>query len=281
MTAWDFIICDVFTDKALAGNQLAVFPNASHIPERYLQKLARETNFSETTFVYPPTRGGDARVRIFTPGSELPFAGHPILGTATVLGLARDATSITLECKRGIVPVTLTLGKNRADGWMVQPIPRVSRFSQAAALCRALGVKRSLLPVEVYDNGIQHVYVNVATEAEVAALRPDAAKLAALAPAIGVNCFAGRGKRWKTRMFASDLGVSEDPATGSAAGPLCAHLVRHGVIASGTRIEIRQGAEVGRPSLLLARVTGDAKRIERQEVGGSAIVVGRGSFDVS
>ena len=281
MTAWKFKICDVFTEVALAGNQLAVFPDAARIPEKMLQKLARETNFSETVFCYAPKKGGDARVRIFTPGNELPFAGHPILGTATVLGLLRRRTSIVLECGRGNVPVTLSLGKNRARGWMVQPLPQVKRFPQAAALCRALGVKRSVLPVEIYDNGIQHVYVMVATEAEVAALRPDAARLARVAPSIGVNCFAGRGKHYKTRMFAADMGVAEDPATGSAAGPLCAHLVRHGLIASGTQIEIRQGAEIGRPSLLLARVTATRERIERQEVGGSAIVVGEGSFDIS
>lgn len=276
--SWEFVLCDVFTEVPLAGNQLAVFPDARVIPERRLQKLARETNFSETVFVYPPRGRGDARIRIFTPGTELPFAGHPILGTATVLGLARGTSAIVLECKRGPVPVTLEPGKNRARGWMVQPIPEVRRFARASELCRALGVKRSLLPVEVYDNGIQHVYVNVGTEAEVAALRPDAARLAELAPHVGVNCFAGAGTRWKTRMFAADMGVSEDPATGSAAGPLAAHLVRHGVIRSGTRIEIRQGAEIGRPSKLLARVTAAEGRITRQEVGGTTIVVGRGVF---
>lgn len=281
MTAWKFVICDVFTPVVLAGNQLAVFPDAAKIPEKRLQQLARETNFSETTFVYPPRQGGDAHVRIFTPGHELPFAGHPILGTATVLGLARRKKKLTLECGRGPVPVTLSLGKNRADGWMVQPIPRVTRFKEAQALCQALGVKRSVLPVELYDNGIRHVYVTVETEDEVAALRPDPARLARVAPGIGVNCFAGRGTRWKTRMFAADMGVAEDPATGSAAGPLCAHVVRHGLVKSGAQIEIRQGAEIGRPSLLLARVTATDGKIERQEVGGTAIVVARGSFDIS
>lgn len=278
---WKFVVCDVFTPVALAGNQLAVFTDASSIPEKRLQQLARETNFSETTFVYPPKKGGDAHVRIFTPGHELPFAGHPILGTATVLGLARRKKNIVLECGRGLVPVTLVLGKNRADGWMVQPIPKVSRFANAAGLCAALGVERSCLPVELYDNGIRHVYVTLETEGEVAALRPDGARLARVAPGIGVNCFAGRGTRWKTRMFAADMGVAEDPATGSAAGPLCAHVVRHGLVKSGTQIEIRQGAEIGRPSLLLARVTAKDGVIEKQEVGGSAIIVARGTFDIS
>ncbi len=121
------------------------------------------------------------------------------------------------------------------------------------------------------------MYVELASEEEVAALQPDLRALAEL-EGLGANCFAGLGSRWKTRMFAPALGVSEDPATGSAAGPLAVHLARHGRIAFGEEIEIRQGAEVGRPSLLHARAAGSAERIERVEVGGSAVIVARGEF---
>jgi len=279
MSAWAFTICDVFTQEPLAGNQLAVFTDAREIPEGRLGPIAREMNFSETVFVYPPQGEGDARIRIFTPARELPFAGHPILGTAAVLGLARGAGEIRLETRAGIVPVTLQMrGPRQVFGWMRQPVPTVASFTDAPALLGLLGITRPALPVEVYDNGVQHVYVAFEREEDVARLSPDFAALRRLAPDVGVNCFAGHGARWKTRMFAPGSGVAEDPATGSAAGPLAVHLLRHGLIASGEEIEISQGAEVGRPSRLHARVTGTPEHIERVEVGGSAVVVAQGEF---
>ncbi len=123
------------------------------------------------------------------------------------------------------------------------------------------------------------MYVALGSEEEVAALRPDRSRLLELG-GIGVNCFAGAGSRWKTRMFAPGHGVDEDPATGSAAGPLALHLARHGRIGFGAEIEIAQGAEIARPSTLYARVEGSADAVERIEVGGSAVVVARGEFRV-
>lgn len=279
MSAYCYTICDVFTDHPLAGNQLAVFPDAREIPEARLQPLAREINFAETVFAYPPAAGGHARIRIFTPGRELPFAGHPVLGSAFVLGTPLNSEEIRLETGRGIVPVRLQrAGRRITFGWMSQPIPSVVAFGDAASLLRALGVERSTLPVEVYDNGVQHVFVTLDTEDAVARLAPDLDALARLLPAHGANCFAGRGRRWKTRMFGPGLGVAEDPATGSAAGPLAVHLVRHGRIAFGEEIEIAQGAEIGRPSTLHARVEGRDDRVERVAVGGSAVIVGQGEF---
>jgi trans-2,3-dihydro-3-hydroxyanthranilate isomerase len=116
------------------------------------------------------------------------------------------------------------------------------------------------------------------SEEAVAALEPDLTALARLPGVLGVNCFAGEGTRWKTRMFAPGGGVPEDPATGSAAGPLACHLLRHGLVESGAELEISQGLEIKRPSTLYARVVGSAGRIDRVEVGGSAVVVARGEF---
>jgi trans-2,3-dihydro-3-hydroxyanthranilate isomerase len=124
------------------------------------------------------------------------------------------------------------------------------------------------------------VYVALADEALLAALSPDLRALARLEGSFGVSCFAGAGQRWNTRMFAPALGVAEDPATGSAAGPLAFHLARHGRIDWGVPIDIRQGAEIGRPSLLRARVEGSPERLERITVGGSAVVVARGEYRV-
>jgi trans-2,3-dihydro-3-hydroxyanthranilate isomerase len=272
MATFRFVIADVFTEAPLVGNQLAVFTDAREVPEERLQPLAREINFSETVFVYPAAEDGHARIRIFTPVRELPFAGHPVLGTAFVLGGPLQLDELRLETGRGIVPIRLERDGSRiVFGWMRQPAPEVRPFERAEELLQTLGV-RSELPVERYDNGVPHVYVALGSEDEVAALQPDLGRLDL--DVVGVNCFAGAGSSWKMRMFAPGVGVAEDPATGSAAGPLALLLARHGRIDFGEEIVISQGAEVGRPSTLHAV----ARSPEDIEVGGSAVVVARGEF---
>jgi trans-2,3-dihydro-3-hydroxyanthranilate isomerase len=274
-----YVVADVFTDRPLAGNQLAVFTDAREIPDDLLQPLAREINYSETVFVYPPTGEGDVRIRIFTPMTEMLFAGHPVLGTAFVLGGPLQRTEVRLETGAGLVPVALEReGPRIVFGRMSQPIPKIEGYDREAELVSALGVERSELPVELYDIGIRHVFVALSSESAVAALDPDLSDLARLTGYVGAVCFAGTGLRWKARMFAPGDGVPEDPATGSAAGPLAVHLARHGRIAFGDEIEITQGVEIGRPSTLYARAEGSGGAIERVEVGGSAVVVARGEF---
>lgn len=271
MPALRYVVADVFTDVPLTGNQLAVFTDARDIPEEQLQPLAREMAFSETVFVLPAEGSGHVRIRIFTPQTELPFAGHPVLGSAFVLAAPLQLEEIRLETGSGVVPVRLEReGARIVFGRMEQPYPVVEPFPDPTLLA-ALGLERSELPIEVYDNGVRHVYVAVDSEQRVAELAPDLQALSLLP--VGVNCFAGAGGNWKTRMFSPGLGVAEDPATGSAAGPLAVHLVRHGLVEPGKEIEIAQGAELGRPSTLYARADDSAV-----EVGGSAVVVARGEF---
>ena len=276
-----YVLCDVFTDTPLTGNQLAVFTDGRGLDDETMQSIARELKLSETTFVFPAEQGGHAKVRIFTPATELPFAGHPTLGTAFVLAAPMQLLEIRLETGMGIVPVLLEReGARIVFGRMEQPLPSIEPFEPEAELLSALGVQRSELPVERYDNGAQHVYVALGSEDEVARLRPDLNRLAGLEGVVGVNCFAGADGRWKTRMFAPASGVPEDPATGSAAGPLALHLARHGRIAFGDEIEITQGVEINRPSTLYARADGSADNVERVEVGGSAVVIARGDLQV-
>jgi trans-2,3-dihydro-3-hydroxyanthranilate isomerase len=161
---------------------------------------------------------------------------------------------------------------------MQQPIPTWQPYERAEELLAALRVEQSKLPVEAYRNGPLHVYVMLDSEEAVAALKPDLSALADLVE--GVNCFAGSGNRWKTRMFGPALGVPEDPATGSAAGPLAVHLARHGVIGFGDEIEIHQGAEIARPSVLYARANGASDRVDGVEVAGAAVVVAHGEYTV-
>jgi trans-2,3-dihydro-3-hydroxyanthranilate isomerase len=278
-----FQILDVFTDTPLAGNQLAVFPDADAdaVPEHLLQPLAREINFSETVFVYPPSDPANtARMRIFVPVAEIPFAGHPVLGTAVALAARRNLSEVRLETGQGLVPVTVT----GTHGVMRQPLPSIEPYAKADGLLRALGLERSELPVEIYDNGIQHVYVTLPAVADVLALRPDLGALVDLEPdsdgVVGFNCIAGEGDSFTTRMFAPADGVAEDAATGSAAGPLACHLARHGRIGWGQQITISQGEVIGRPSTLLARAEGGEDGITGVEVAGDAVLVGEGSFSL-
>ena len=275
-----YFVVDVFTDTPLEGNQLGVFTDARGFSGERMQRLAREVNFAETVFILPAEADGDVRMRIFTPAAELPFAGHPVLGTAFVVGSALRRDTVRLETGLGVVPVELDRkGERIVFGWMEQPIPTWSPYERQAELLEAIGVERSLLPVEAYPNGPLHVYVQLDDEDAVARLRPNLAALGELG-GICANCFAGSGSRWKTRMFAPGLAVPEDPATGSAAGPLAVHLARHGRIGFGDQIEIRQGAEIGRPAILHARAEGAADKVRRVRVGGSAVIVARGDFRV-
>jgi trans-2,3-dihydro-3-hydroxyanthranilate isomerase len=274
-----YVVADVFTDVPLEGNPVAAFEDAAGLDAALMQRAARELNLSETVFVLPA--GGDdhdAHIRIFTPGLELPFAGHPVLGTAFVLGERLGLNTVRLKTAAGVVGVELRRADGRVVfGEMAQPVPTWTAFDRADELLAAVGATRSELPIEVYDNGPRHVYVRLPDEAAVAELAPDIATLGRLG-AVGVSCFAVDGARVKTRMFGPGLGVAEDPATGSAAGPLAVHLARHGVIDFGERVEIRQGAEIGRPSILYAQAHGSPERVDRVLVGGAAVVVARGEY---
>jgi trans-2,3-dihydro-3-hydroxyanthranilate isomerase len=275
-----YFVLDVFTSEPLQGNQLGVFVDGRPLSDGQMQRIAREMNFAETVFLLPAREGGDAWVRIFTPWRELPFAGHPVLGTAFVVGQARGTDAVRLETGLGLIAVALERAADRVTfGRMQQPIPQAEPFERHLELLRAIGVESSLLPVELYRNGPPHVYVRLPSAEAVAALRPDMAALKDLD--VAANCFAGRGRSWKTRMFYPAAGIPEDPATGSAAGPLAVHLVRHGEIAHGDEIEIRQGEEVGRPSLLYAVVAGEGDRFDSVEVGGAAVIVAKGQMRIA
>lgn len=272
-----YVVLDVFTAEPLEGNQLAVFLDGSLFPEARLQAVARELNLAETVFVLPPEGSGDVRLRIFTPQRELPFAGHPVLGTAVAVGVALDRDRVRLETRQETVAVALER-RNGKGGFaritQVAPIPQT--YEAPEELLAALGVAASLLPIEVYRNGPRHVFVAADGPAAVSAVQPDHDALAELG--ICANVVARDGTRWKTRMFAPALGVREDAATGSAAGPLALHLARHGWIGFGEEIEIHQGAELGRPSVLYARADGTAEEPTALSLAGAVVIVAQGSF---
>jgi trans-2,3-dihydro-3-hydroxyanthranilate isomerase len=276
MTSYRYVFADVFTDTPLTGNQLAVFTDARGLDDETMQALALEIGFSETVFVLPAEEGGTARVRIFNPVYEMAFAGHPILGTAFVLGAPLQLGVVSLETGAGIVPVALERDESGriVFGRMTQPVPRVEPVDEPEQVLAAVAAERATLPVELYDNGARHIVVTLGDADELASLRPNGAAIAGF-DITGVNCVAGSGTSWRSRMFWAN---GEDPATGSAAGPIACHLARHGLLAWGEEIVITQGVEMGRPSRLHARADGGGGLIDAVEVGGSAVVVARGEY---
>ena len=279
----EFLVADVFTDTPLEGNQLGIFLDGRGLSHDMMLKATREMNFAETVFFLPPDDPkADAHVRIFTPGGELPFAGHPTLGSAWVLAELLKKPLITLRTGAGLIPVELDRdGDGDGEvtfGWMSQPIPDWGPYEQTAELFDALGTtgKPGGLPVVWYRNGPLNAYVEISGEEALNALEPDMQRLKRIP--VNVSCFTQTRDGVTTRMFAPALNVPEDPATGSAAGPLAVHLARHGRIKFAAVIEIRQGACIHRPSVLYARADGTENTVERVLVGGRAVVVARGEY---
>jgi trans-2,3-dihydro-3-hydroxyanthranilate isomerase len=267
-----YTLVDVFTDRALAGNPLAVFTDAGGVPDDLLQALARELNLSESAFLLRAAGDATARVRIFTPRRELPFAGHPVVGTAYVI--ARSTPIATVRLETGVGPIDVDV--EREGGFvsrcvMTQPAPSFSPFGEHAALEAALGAPLAGDPV-VGDNGLRCLLAPVG---DTASLAPDLAALGRL-DAMTVACFEPPGDGTiRARVFAPAAGVPEDPATGSAAGPLAEHAVAAGLLPAG-RIAIRQGIELGRPSLLEV----DVEPGRPPRVGGACVAVARGTFEL-
>jgi trans-2,3-dihydro-3-hydroxyanthranilate isomerase len=278
------VLLDVFTERRFTGNQLAVFLDGPSVPEELRQDVAREIGFSETVFCDPPSHptAGDVRARIFTPAVELPFAGHPVLGTAVALAAERGLTPgavVTLEC--GIGPVPVELDDTASGGWMRQPVPSIERWPDEGAIRDALGVREAALagPIDVYDNGPTHLVVAVEDPDVVRRAAPDLGALARIAGTTGTSLCAMTGVDTAiTRMFVPGAGIPEDPATGSAAGPVGVHLLRNGQLAPGALLTLTQGVEMRRPSTLLVRVEGLPDAIAGVGVGGSAVVVGDLTF---
>lgn len=266
MGRYSYVICDVFTAQPLAGNALCVFTDARGLDAVAMQRLARETNLSETTFVFPAGDAeGDVAVRIFTPAAELPFAGHPLIGTAAVLGGSLPFERLTLATGSGPIAIDLDRRDGRVRGaTMVQPQPLFDALAEAPALCAALGL--SDRAVAVADNGTRTALVE-ATADELAGLAPDLAALGRVGGASTCLVYADDGgETVRARVFAPWEGIAEDPGTGSAAGPLAAHL--------GRSISILQGVEMGRPCEIEVELPEDG----RPRVTGAVTVVGRGYY---
>lgn len=288
MTRHEYTLVDVFTDKKFGGNQLAVFTDGRGIAAETMQAVAKELMIAETTFVLPKEKDGDHRVRIFTPGKELPFAGHPTVGTTWVLSGGKDGT-LKLELGVGTIAVTVKSGFVE----MEQPLPTFGPELATAdiypKLVAAIGVETCMgnPPTQVVSCGNAFLFAPMEMR-DVQNLDVNPPALAALlgeVGAMGVYAFtpletARPGSHVHGRMFPTGVGITEDPATGSAAGPLGAYLVRHGLAKPGETIVAEQGFELGRPSLLHVRIDGSRETIAGVHVGGNVVNVGGGWMDL-
>jgi trans-2,3-dihydro-3-hydroxyanthranilate isomerase len=270
-----YAVLDVFTDRPLEGNGLAVVHDADGVDDATMQRFARETRLSETTFVQSPAREeANYRNRIFTVRAELPFAGHPSLGTAVAVARERGDTETTYvqETGAGLQPVDVRLDGDVAYASMLQEPPSFGSEVDARHVLAAVGLvpgdAHRELPPQVVSTGLPTLIAPVTATRCVADAQPDFELIDVLAARHGADnlylvCIEGEGKA-RARMFTRFVEGGEDPATGSAAGPLCAYLAARG---RGSQVEITQGVEMGRPSRLLAEVEGDRPRVGGHVVG--------------
>jgi trans-2,3-dihydro-3-hydroxyanthranilate isomerase len=295
-----YLHVDVFTDRALEGNQLAVFPEPGGLSTAMMQAITREMNFSECTFIFPPERGGDVKMRIFTPGEELPMAGHPTVGSTFALAaegtIARGRKDFVFELGIGPTPISLEWnGDALSFAWMTQPLPKFGGVIVArGALAGAIGVNEpdltAGLPAQVVSCGVPFLFVSLTSRKAVDAIAIDRKALARCAKESGVEelptfFFTTDGRQDPdaaqtvySRMLAPSFGVSEDPATGGASGPLGCYLLEHKVVTpeAARNILSLQGVLMKRPSRVHISIDSEDHTITRVRVGGRSVLVGNG-----
>jgi len=301
--SYRYLHLDVFTDHVFGGNQLAVVLDGRGLSPQTMQAIAKEMAFSETTFVLPSERTGtDVRMRIFTPGDELPMAGHPTIGSAFALARAGviepGRQRFVFGLGIGPVPVTLTWrDEDLVFAWMTQANPTFCEpIANAAGAAAALGLSEAAvagtgLPVQVVSCGVPFLFVPLVTRGAVDSAAIDRGAFdqlirSARAGAQGVFLFSReRGAdnaEVYSRMFAPDLGIAEDAATGSASGPLGCYLVRHKVVPpekAGSIVSL-QGVKMGRPSYVHISIDIDRGEISSVRVGGESVLAGEGTLYV-
>ena len=294
-----YLHLDVFTSHPFEGNQLAVFPEPGALSTKQMQGIAKEMNFSESTFIFPREKDGDVKMRIFTPGEELPIAGHPTIGSTFALAIegviARGRRDFVFELGVGPTPVTLDWDNDTLSfAWMTQPRPTFGPiFADRAALARAIGVSETdlapALPSQLVSCGVPYVLVPMVSRSAVDAVSVERHAFARCCREAGIEetpgfffTTAGGSPEGTTysRMIGPGFGISEDPATGSAAGPLGSYLLHHRVVTpdqARTMVNL-QGFAMGRPSRIHISIDGEPEDITRVRVGGRAVVVGRGEL---
>lgn len=298
MPAYRYLHLDVFTSTPFEGNQLAVFPEPQGLTAGLMQAITREMNFSECTFIFPREGPGDVRMRIFTPAEELPMAGHPTIGSTFALAIegaiARGRDTLVFELGIGPTPVSMDWDdRGLAFAWMTQSLPDVQASLQdRIGLAAALGLSTPEIdsgpPPQVVSCGLPYLIVPLVSRQAVDRVQVDRRALVRCAAAAGLGevpvlVFTTEGDETTySRMLAPGLGVAEDPATGSAAGPLGCYLVQQRLVpgdAARAMLNL-QGVAMKRPSRIHISIDSEGERITRVRVGGQSVLVGSGEIRV-
>jgi len=300
-----FYQVDVFTRQPFGGNPVAVFPEAQGLTDYQLQQIAREMNLSETVFVLAPTnQAAVVRLRMFTPTQEIPFAGHPVLGTFYVLAqlgliaVTDGVTRLMQECNIGLFPVEIHAREGEVTRvMMTQPKPlflgSVEETEDLFDIAESLGLSINQIvgtkkPVMMVSTGLPVVIVPVRTLTAVRSIVPDAAAIVGVCERLGTNGImvfttmtVEDHATVHTRMFAPAIGILEDPATGSASGAMGAYLVHNGLVEVGpmTELIVEQGYEIERPSRILVQIESDDDAIQEVKVGGQCVMVVEGTLN--
>lgn len=294
MSTFSFCMVDVFAERKYTGNPLAVFTHAGSLTTEQMQQIAREINFSETTFILSPEpRNGGYDVRIFTPARELPFAGHPTLGTAFILQqevIRQPVAAITLNLAVGQIPVTIAPHPSASPIlWMQQQPPTFGAVIPAVAIAPVLSLDPTDIdprfPIQEVSTGVPFIIVPLKSLAALQRIRVQTEQLITLveslqAKEVFVFCPETRHpeNQFSARMFAPLMGIAEDPATGAANGCFAAYLVHHRYLGTDSiQVRVEQGYDMGRPSLLRLQAEQIANQISVR-VGGSVVMVARGEF---
>ncbi len=292
MRKFPFVTIDVFTSRALEGNQLTVFTDARGLSDVEMQDIARETRLSETTFIFPrdaaTERTDGIKVRIFTVAEEMPFAGHPTLGTAAVIASARNVDEVALDLKVGKIPVTFKPTPDGRFGEMTQRDPEFGQIHDANTIANLIGIPvaeiDSSLPIQTVSTGFAFAIVPLRSLATLAKLEFDLKQAAAYLSKTDAQLFF-----FVTRDTGGEAGMrarmifygGEDPATGSASGCTAAWMVQHGVAKPEEQVLILQGVEMKRPSRILVRASRDGARVHNVRVGGYCAEVMRGELTLA
>jgi trans-2,3-dihydro-3-hydroxyanthranilate isomerase len=282
VTRHEYALVDVFTDRKFGGNQLAVFTDGRGIDSATMQAVAKELLIAETTFVLPKEKDGDHRVRIFTPGREVPFAGHPTVGTTWVLSGGKDG-SLKLELGVGTIGVSVKGGFVE----MEQPLPRFGPIVEdIGAVAHALSLTDEDVvvtsPIQQVSSGVPFTFVRLRDLDAVKRIRMQRSPVTTALYAFTTETVEA-GSTLHARMFAGEaLGIDEDPATGSAQGPLAAYCVKYGILPSAPEVRMRteQGFELGRRSILDTRLSMRATEVTAVHAGGNVVNVGGGWMDL-
>jgi trans-2,3-dihydro-3-hydroxyanthranilate isomerase len=303
LRSYRYLHLDVFTDRLFGGNQLAVFLDGRGLPTATMQAIAKEMNFSETTFVLPAEQPGtDLRLRIFTPGEELPMAGHPTVGTVFALAragvVAPPVTSLTVGLTIGPTPVSLIWRDDELSFvWMTQRVPTFDEplrdtTAAAASLCLpAAAVSDTGLPVQVVSCGVPFLFIPLTTRRVVDSAIFDAGAYDAFRRAAGIEDLpiflfspepGDDNATVYSRMFAASVGVTEDPATGGACGALGGYLLKNKVVTldrAGAMLNV-QGVKMGRPSCIHIAIGASGGEITSVRIGGESVLAGEGTLYV-